>query len=270
MMLSFSCFAKTYKVYVGTPPGSTSDLQARMIFDAVSKQTGDTFVILNRPGAGFVISYKAFLEDSKNNPDVILFSISSMLLPDAKIDPVNEIKGLVLLHKIHYFLVALEDSKFKTVSDIKGKLNVSITSPTSEILVTKNFPNSGLQTIPFKSENDALMSLLKKEIDLSSSNNMNAGLSSHRDKLRVIKAYPDNFFGFVGYSVPMNFPEDDKIRLNSAINKALETPEIRNWFKDIVGEYPSGGSPEQYDKMTRYVKKELETLHKNSVDTLNK
>lgn len=265
-MLSFSCFAKTYKVYVGTPPGSTSDMQARMIFDSVSKQTGDTFVILNRPGAGFVISYRAFLEDSKNNPDVILFSISSMLLPDSKMDPINEIKGLVLLHKIHYFLVALEDSKFKTVGDIKGKLNVSITSPTSEILVTKNFPNSGVQTIPFKSENDALMSLLKKEIDLSSSNNMNSGLSSHKDKLRVIKAYPDNFFGFVGYSVPMNFPEDDKIRLNSAINKALESPEIRNWFKDIVGEYPSGGSPEQYDKMTRHVKKELETLHKNSVD----
>jgi tripartite-type tricarboxylate transporter receptor subunit TctC len=123
-------FAETYKVIVGTPPGSGSDTQARRVFDLVSKETGDTFIIMNKPGGAFVVSYRVFQEESKTSPNVLLLTHGSTLITsyvtnvDQKLDPLTETKGLIAFQRIRHFIVVREESNIQTAKDIKGKLNI--------------------------------------------------------------------------------------------------------------------------------------------------
>ena len=48
------------------PPGVASDLTARVVFDQVARQVGQTFVVENRPGAGGIIGANAV---AKSPPD---------------------------------------------------------------------------------------------------------------------------------------------------------------------------------------------------------
>lgn len=251
LFLNFA-HAKTYKVYLGTSPGSASDIQTRKLFDDVSRETGDTFIVLNKPGANFLVAYKSFIEDSKTNKDVILFNTSSIMLtayvnePTLGIDPINDVKGLMMLQKVNYFLAVREDSVYKNLSDIKGKINIAITSSVSELLVKKYLVGVDYQIIPYKSENESMAALLKGEVDVASTHNINTLLNTQKEKFRILKPYPQNMIGTVGYSVPLDFPEDDKKRLNRAMNNALKTEEFNNMGVEFVG-----GSGEKYDEQQK-------------------
>lgn len=249
--------AKTYKVFIGTSPGSASDIQTRKLFDEVSKETGDTFVILNKPGAAFLVAYKAFMEESKTNQNVILFNVISSLItayitnPNGEIDPNNELKGLMPLQKVHYFVVVRSNSNYKTASDLVGKINIASTSVLSELLIKKYLAHASYQIVPYKSENDSMFALLKNEIDVASSHNINTALLANKDKLRVIKVYPENMIGAVGYSVPKDFPEDEKRKLSLVMNKVVKSTEFSSWMKETTGFEPEGGSGEKYDEILR-------------------
>ena len=257
--------AKTYKVFMGTAPGSASDIQTRKLFDEVGKETGDNFVVINRPGAGFLVSYRAFIEESRTNPDVILFygtgGLSLVQLgPPVDIDPLNELKGLMALQKVYYFVVVRSDSKYNTPADLKGKTNVGTVTTLSEFLVKRYMSQADLQTVAYKSENESMFALLKNEIDAASSNNNNTLLITHRDKLRVIRPFPDSMVGVVGYHVIKNFPEDEKQRLNRAMNKVLKSPGFTAWMRETTGYDPEGGTGELYDELWRHGANEVNKL----------
>ncbi len=250
-------YAKTYKVFIGTPAGSASDIQTRKLFDEVEKETGDNFIILNKPGAAFIVAYKAFIEESKTNPNVILFSTSGIMVnayitsPNSGIDPNNEIKGLMLLQKLHYFLIVRNDFPYKSAKDIKGKVSIGTTTFSSDILVKNYLANVDYQIIPYKSENESTFAVLKGEIDMASSHNVNTVLIANQDKLRVIREYPENMVGVVGYSVIKDFPEDEKRKLNSVMNKIIKTKKYSSWMMETAGTEPIGGTGEKYDEILR-------------------
>jgi tripartite-type tricarboxylate transporter receptor subunit TctC len=248
-----NAYAKTYKVFIGTSAGSTSDVMTRMIFDKVSKETGDTFVIINKPGAALLVSYQAFLAESKNDPNVILYSVAQMVVPsyitnpELKTDPLNEIKGLTMLQKIHYQLVVRSDSKINTVKDIKGKLNIGSTNKMSDLLFQREFPVGDFATIAYKSENETITALLKGEIDIANGHTINTLVKVHQDKLKVLRPYPD-VVSVHGYSVATNFPEEERRRLGKIISNIILSPEISNWILNTTGIPAEGGTGERYDK----------------------
>src|SRR5439155_7936920 len=68
--------SKPVKVVIPLTPGSATDVMARIVFDQVSQQLGQPFVIENRPGAGNSIGMNAV---AKADPDgsIILVNSSS-------------------------------------------------------------------------------------------------------------------------------------------------------------------------------------------------
>lgn len=247
MFMSFAN-AKTYKVFIGTSAGSSSDIQTRKLFDGVSEITGDSFVILNKPGASFIVSYKAFMEESRNDKNVILFNTTSLLVnkyvlgAGEDIDPLNDIKGLMALQKVNYFIAVRSDSNIHSLKDIDKKVNIGTTSAVSDLLVKNNFKKFDYQIIPYKSENESMLALLKGEIDVASTHSINTVITTQRNKFRIINVYPENMVGLVGYSVLKDFPNDDLIRLNRAMNNVLSNQDFSAFGTGFLG-----GSPEKYD-----------------------
>lgn len=250
------CSAETYKVIIGTPPGSGSDAQTRKVFDLVSKDTGDKFVFLNRPGGSFVISYRAFQEEAKNTPNVLLLTHASTLMSayvthtDQNLDPMNETKGLIAFQRLQQFIVVRQDSNIRTANDITGKLNIGYASLFAEPLFRSKFKGD-FQFVPYKSENDATHALLAKEVDMIGTHSLNTLVLAHKDKLRKITPYGSAYDQHIGYSVPASMPEADRRRLNQAIDRVLKRPEIQQWFKETTDFPAEGGSPDHYDAMIR-------------------
>ena len=262
-MMLFASFAnaKTYKVFLGTPAGSGSDIQTRKLFDEVSKETGDTFVVLNKPGANFLISYNAFLEEVKNGQPAILYNATTLSIALMNKGETPEVKGLIALHKVHYYLVVKEESYIKTVSDMK-KLNIGSTSLVSELLLKTYLSGIDYAIIPYKSENESTLALLKNEVDAISTNSLNNLLLSQPDKFRMLSVYPENVVGITGYSVSKDFSEVDRKQLNSVMNKIIRSSEYSTWMKNTFGINVEGGSVNRYDELNDKLLNEIVKVKK--------
>lgn len=264
-LFAFAASAETYKVIIGTPPGSGSDIQTRKVFDIVSRETGDKFIYMNKPGGAFVISYRAFQEEAKDSPNVLLLTHGSTLMSayvthaNQNMDPMTETKGLIAFQRIQHFIVVRDDSPIRTAKDIGGKLNIGYSSLFSEPLVRSRFKGD-FQFVPYKSENEATQALLTKEIDMTASHSLNTLLLAHKDKLRKITPYSSAQDQHIGYSVPVSMPEADRRRLNQAIDKVLKRPDIQEWFKETTDLPPEGGSPEHYEAMIKTSREGIRAL----------
>jgi tripartite-type tricarboxylate transporter receptor subunit TctC len=246
--------AKTYKVFVGTPAGSGADVQTRKLFTEVSKETGDTFVVVNKPGANFVISYNAFLEDAKGGNSAIMFSPTALQLALHDRNETFEGKGLVVLHKINYFVATRSDSPIKAAADIKN-LNIGSAFAVSELLVKQYLSDNNV--IPYKSDNEATMALLKGEVPAVSTNSMNNALVANADKIKVINAFPQNVVGMSAYAVNKEFPEAERAKLNEVINKVIKGEEFKTWLKSVFSLNVEGGSTARYDELNNRLLGEL-------------
>lgn len=253
-LFALSVSAETYKVYLGTPPGALSDVYTRKLFDLVHQDTGDVFIILNRPGADQLVAYKEFLEESKVNNNVIYSSGTSSLVAsylnhaELKLDPLQDTKSLFLIMPVEYYLIARQDSSINSINDIRGKINVGSSNSTNATLMRlSNFENSVIN-IPFKGDNDIILSLLQKEIDIANIISINPLLKIYKDKIKIISKFENiKIVGAVGYTVAKDFPDDRTLKLNHALNTAIHRAEIQQWFYDTFSEYPAGGPPSKYD-----------------------
>ena len=149
---------------------------------------------------------------------------------------------------VEYYLIARQDSSINSINDIRGKINVGSSNSTNATLMRlSNFENSVIN-IPFKGDNDIILSLLQKEIDIANIISINPLLKIYKDKIKIISKFENiKIVGAVGYTVAKDFPDDRTLKLNHALNTAIHRAEIQQWFYDTFSEYPAGGPPSKYD-----------------------
>ena len=253
--------AETYKVYVGNAAGSLSDVYSRKVFEHVEKITGDNFVIINKPGADQLLAYQAFLEESRHNPNVIYSSgtatqVSSYAAhPELKLDPLKDTKSLITVALVKYHLIVRSDSPVKSVADLKGKVNIGSSNSTTTTLISKSKLPVDLQIIPYKSDNEIILALLKNEINVASAISLNPLIRTHKDSIKIISSFDQlGVTGATGYTVANSFPEEKFNRIHRALDQVLQHPDIRQWFVTNMGTAPVGGSPKQYDKVLQRFK----------------
>lgn len=254
--------AETYKIYIGNSAGSLSDVYTRKIFDHVEKITGDNFVVINKPGVDQMLAYQAFLEESRANPNVIYSSgtatqVSSYLVhPQLKLDPLNDTKSIITVARVKYHLIVKADSSIKTIKDLSGKVNIGSSNSTTTTLVAKSNLGPEIQIIPYKSDNEIILALLKNEIPLATAISLNPLIRTHKDNIRIISSFENlGVTGATGYTVSKSFPDDKAKNINRAVNQVLAHPDIRQWFIANMGTEPMGGTPEQYDQIIQRFKK---------------
>lgn len=256
--------AETFKIYIGSPAGGPSDVYVRKIADEAEKISDYKFIVINRPGADFLVAYQAMLEESRANPNVLFVSstgtqVSSYIQhPDLKLDPLNDTKSLILLVRINFLFASLKESSINSLADLRGNLNIGYSGATAPLLISKMKLDPSVQIVPFRNDAELMLGLLRKDVPVAQIVSTNNLINTHKDRIKIIGNLDK--MGIVagqGISVAKNFPEEKLLRLNKIFNTVLSQPVTVEWFANTVNTRPAGGAPADYDKLLNDFKRNI-------------
>ena len=278
--------AKPIRVLVPFPPGGGTDIVAREVTQRVSTNTGWTFVIDNKPGAGGNLGVDQAAKSPADGYTIVLgqtsnLAINPTLYAKLPYDPVKDLAPIGLIASAPLVLVVPAQSPFKSLGDLvaaaKAKPGeVNFASPgngTVAHLTGEKFQKAAgirFQHVPYKGANQALTDVISGQVQLYVSSVPSVLQQIRTGKLRPLAVTSDKrvddlpqtptvgeagYKGFdavtwFGFLAPAGTPKDAIARLNAEFNKALQQPELRKRLGD-EGADPLGGTPEQFAQLIR-------------------
>ena len=269
------------RLILSSAPGASSDVVSRILAAELVKQMGQQIIIDNRPGAVQTIGTAMIV---RANPDgytlgyanVVTLAINKALLARLPYDPDKDL-ALVGQFLSTYNLLAVANSlPVKSVKELidyarlnPGRLlNCSSGNGTTGHLggeLFKIMTGTQFAHVPYKGSAQCLTDLASGQIQLIFDNLTSIaphakagrvrglGVSSLRRSLIFpdiptiaeagVPGYETNSWG--GMVVPARTPRAIVLKLNAEINRALQSPDLRERYAAIEAE-PAGGTPEQF------------------------
>jgi len=268
------------------PPGTTTDVVARLIALRMGDRFGQTIVVDNRAGGSGTIGVETV---ARAAPDgytwglgtTTTHALARILNPRLGYDPVKDFAPVSLLGDSPYFLTANPALPAANVREFvaharanPGKLlyasvgNFSVGHLSGELL--KKAAGIDMVHVPYKGSNLALIDLLAGRIHLNISTIAASLPHVKAGKLRAlgvtsvkrVAALPQTptvaESGFPGYQaslwvgafVPARTPGAVVVLLNRELNATLRSPEVR----DVLAEQafdPGALAPEDFAKLIR-------------------
>lgn len=170
------------KIIVPLGPGGSYDLVGRTLADVLSKRTGQSFFVENKPGAGTVVGTQAAAQSDPDGYTLVVGGLSNMAFNSAlysklAYDPRKDFVPVALVYRFGYVMVGRKDLPQAKLADIvaAAKANPgSITVATAGVgtgqhLVAAAFMKAAgvkLQEVPYKGSPPAFTDLLAGRIDL--------------------------------------------------------------------------------------------------------
>jgi tripartite-type tricarboxylate transporter receptor subunit TctC len=272
------------------PPGGPTDINARLFAQKLTEQTGQSFVVENRPGAGGNI---AAAEAARAAPDgaTIFYNTSAITIAPAlasnvPFDPVKDFAPVALTATVPLVLAINPNLPAKNLQEFvayakanPGKLNYgsSGTGTITHLSGALFASQLGLtmQHIPYKGSAPALVDVVGGQTQLmidtistvlpyARDNRLRPLAVAVQRRLAVLPDVPTleeaaNLPGFEmsawqGILVPAATPKDIVAKLNTEINRAVQNPDLRQKLA-LGGSEPLGGTSEQYGA---YIRSELQ------------
>jgi tripartite-type tricarboxylate transporter receptor subunit TctC len=278
--------SKPITLVVPFPAGSTTDLVGRILQDELSKALGQTVIVDNRGGAGGSVGSEAVARSTPDGYTLLMgtigtHSINPAVYAKINYDPIKDFEPVIQFGTAPNVLVVHPDLPVKSVSDLiayikanPGKVNYgSSGNGTSNHLSGAMFvARNGLQAthIPYKGGAQAITDLLRGEIQfmfyhylpllghindgkLRAIANTNATRIAALPNVPVMKeAGMDDFevSAWFGVWAPAKTPKDVVAKLNQAILKIINSPEVK---KSLLaqGIDPVAGAPEDLLKLNQ-------------------
>ncbi|MFY9836151.1 MAG: tripartite tricarboxylate transporter substrate-binding protein [Xanthobacteraceae bacterium] len=260
--------------------GSANDTVARVVLDQVSQQTGQPFVVENRPGGGGVVGVASVV---RAEPDGYTLLLSSASMSSAVIlhkslpyDELNDLEPVAMLSTQPSVLVAAPGKGFRSVADLvaaakarPGALNFASAGigSASHIAGERFRLAAGLnvQHIPYRGPVEALADLMTGRIDfyflpiapalsLIKQGKVVALAVSTRQRKQLLPdvptiaeaGYPSaEYLFWGGLSAPAKTPRAIVEKLNGEVNKALAMPAIKEKLQNL-GVQPEPMTPDQF------------------------
>ncbi len=284
--LATGAFAQAYpskpiRVFVPFPPGGGTDIIAREVTQRVSANTGWTFVIENKPGAGGNLGVDAAAKSPADGYTIVLgqtsnLAINPTLYAKMPYDSVKDLAPIVRVADAPLVMVTATGTPYKTLADAvnaaKAKPGaINFASPgngtvahlTSEMF--QKAANIKTQHVPYKGAAQAMTDVIGGAVELYMSSVPTLLGQIKQGKLRPLavtsaKRVDDlpnvptinesGYKGFdavtwFGFLAPAGTPKDVIAKLNAEFNKALQQPELRKRLGD-EGADAAGGTPEQF------------------------
>jgi tripartite-type tricarboxylate transporter receptor subunit TctC len=271
---------KPVKVIVPFPPGGGTDTVARPLTAKLSQLLGQQFVSDNRGGAGGTIGAAVAAKAAPDGYTVLLYSVHGAVAASAfknlSYDLERDLTPVTTVAIFPDVLVAANRVPAKTLPELiayakanPGRINCgSAGNGTSRHLSCEMFNlQAGIQAthVPYKGTGPATTALLAGEIDYifealgSAASHIRAGTvrpivvtSAKRSPsfAEIPTAMESGLPSFdvtswYGLWVPAATPRAIVQRLQAAVAKAFEDPELRElWFR--LGAEPGGASPEEF------------------------
>jgi tripartite-type tricarboxylate transporter receptor subunit TctC len=273
------------KVIVPLPPGSGTDITGRAIAERLSAQTGQTFVVENRPGGSGSIGMNAVAKADPDGYTILIMSSSWTVTPvtvaNLPYDTLKDLAGVTMLADIANALAVKTDRNIKSVKDLvayakanPGKMNAAVIGTGSAThLTTERFRlGTGIDvtSVPYKGTPEALTDVISGRIDFCFCPATNVipmvkdgrllalavGSSRRSSGLPDVPTteeagVPNSAQNFwVGMGVHAKTPRDIVNKLHAETLKALNSPEIRTRWASL-GQDSRVFSPEQFDAYLR-------------------
>jgi tripartite-type tricarboxylate transporter receptor subunit TctC len=270
-------------------PGSSLDTLGRPIFDYVSKQIGQSYVVEHKPGAGGTLGMAAAAKAEPDGYTLLVNSSVHTITPStyAKLpyDTVRDLSGIIPLGQFPNVLV-VPPTGFSNIRDLVAAARAkpaALTFGSGGIggavhLTTERFRlSAGFEAVhvPFKGAPEVLREILGGRLDfafsplasaipLIESNQIRAlAVSSPKrsaalpDVPTTLEAgYPGSEYVFwIGVFAPSGTPSDIVSRLHDEIVKALNEPGIKDGMRKLAAE-PMIMTPAEFD---RFIAAEIES-----------
>jgi tripartite-type tricarboxylate transporter receptor subunit TctC len=269
------------RLIVPFPPGGSTDTIARLIAQKMSEQLNQAVVIDNKPGAGGNIGMDLGARAAPDGYTIFLTSTATVavnptLYSKLPFDPDKDIAPVILLAYVPNLLVVNSSFPASNVRELvavlkanPGKYNFA--SPgsgnsshlTSEML--KVMAGVEMTHVPYKGDVPALTDLIAGQVQMMFMTSLAAAPYVNEPRLRVIavaspKRLPTmpalptvaesglpGFDGsaWFGLSTQAGVPKEIVARLNAAINRVLQLPEVRQRLESL-SVTPAGGTPQEY------------------------
>jgi tripartite-type tricarboxylate transporter receptor subunit TctC len=283
-LLSRGAWADTYpshsgRIMVGFPPGTSSDICARLIGQWLSEKLGQQFVIENRPGAGTNIAAESVVQASPDGYTLLWVTqtnaINATLYKSLKFNFMKDIAPVAGVITVPTVMMVYPGLPAKTVPEFiayakanPGKINMS--SPgigsANHVLgeLFQMMTGTKLAHIPYKGSQfpdlvsgqvQVTFNPLPSSLGFIKSGKLRAlGVTSKTSQAvlpdvppigKFVPGYEGN--AWFGVGAPKNTPKDIVDKLNSTINAGLADPGLKKKLEDLGG-VPMSVTPAAFSK----------------------
>ena len=253
---------RTITLVVGSAPGGTTDLSARMLAEPLSKILQATVVVDNRSGGSGNIAGQMVARAPADGSTLLVQysgyqSITPLLQPAPGFDPGRDLKPIGHLIDAPQLMVVRADFPASTFQEFlayvranPGKVNYAssgngaLQHVTTELL--KDLTKTFMTHIPYRGTGPALTDLLAGTVDLTittpppllphiKSGKLKALMVTGKTRLAALPNLPtateagvplvaSSWFAVYG---PAGLPPELQTRLSAAVRQVVETPEFR-------------------------------------------
>ncbi len=269
------------RMLVPSPPGGGTDGISRILGNAVGEHEGWTIVADNRPGAGGNIGMDAAAKAAPDGYTIVMgesanLAINPYLYKSLPFDPAKDVVPVALAGTVPLVLVVASTSPIDSVAALvaeakKRKLSfASSGNGTVGHLAGESFKRAAgvdYLHVPYKGAGPVMTDLVGGQVDLHFASLPAALALVKGGKLRALAVTSDKrapqlpdvptlvesgypgftFQVFYGVMAPAGTPPERVARLNTAFERALATPAVRDKLAGIgVNVHP--GSPDDFGK----------------------
>ncbi|WP_252374182.1 tripartite tricarboxylate transporter substrate binding protein [Hydrogenophaga sp. 2FB] len=268
------------------PAGGGTDLIGREVTQKMTDATRWNIVVDNRPGSGGNIGIDSVAKSPADGYNLVLgqtsnLAINPTLYSKLPYDPAKDLTPISLVASAPLALVVATNSKYRTLADLiagakanPGSLNFATSgNGTVAHLAMELFQREAgikLLHIPYKGAAQGINDVMSERVEVYVSSIPTLIGHIKNGKMRALavtslkrvddlpqtptiaeSGYKDfeavTWFGVLG---PANLPKDITARLNTEINKALQTPALQKQLSE-QGADVKGSTPEQFGQLVR-------------------
>ena len=268
------------RVVVGFSAGGTTDVVARIMAKELTAELGQSFVIDNKPGAGSNIATELVARAEPDGYTLLFVAVTSAinqtLYPKVKFDLVKDFAPVALGAKVPNVLVVNPNVPVKNVQELiaYAKANpdkvsyASSGSGTSIHMAGELFKlRTGLKTqhIPYKGSSPAVTDLMAGQVQFMFDNMPSSWPHVMNGKLKALAVTttkrsptapdlptmeesgikPFDVSSWFGMIAPAGTPPEIVAKLNAAMNKAFDKPEVKEAYAKL-GAVSEKNTPEQF------------------------
>ncbi len=271
--------ARPVRIVVGFPPGSGTDITARLIAQWLSERLGQQFVVENRPGAGNNLATEAVIRAPADGYMILLVgvpsAINATLYQNLSFNVIRDLAPVVAISQVPNVMEVHPSVPVTTVPEFvayakanPGKLNFgSGGNGTSQHVcgeLFKMMAGVDMVHVPYRGAALALVDLLAGQMQVmfdvmpGSIQHIKDGklralavtTAARSDALPDLPTVADFLPGYEGSSwyglgVPNGTPADIVDRLNKEVNAALADPRMKARLAEM-GAMALGGKPADF------------------------
>jgi len=277
--------AKPLRIVVGVPPGSTSDLIARILSEGMARTLGQPVIVENRPGAMGSLAVNAFL-GAPHDGQTLLFAVNGFFAEapytiKVAFDPLHDVLPLADLGGNGLVLVTNTDVPVRSLAELvawirarPGKVNYGSFSPGSVShvlgLLLAQTEKLDMTHVGYRGSPPALQDLIGGQLQfmfdapptsvpLIRSGKLRALAVTSPNRLSLLPDVPT--MAELGYKTMTrtswlalwttpDLPVPIQVRLRSAALEAIAAPTAKNRLRELGLEY-ANGIPMSTEQMVR-------------------